>query len=54
LGLIVLPILVVTYKRVNARREAIMKAAGESGGLQYTDEELRRMGDKSPDFNYGI
>ena len=53
-GLVLLPIIVFTYKRINARREAIMKAAGESGGLQYTDEELRRMGDKSPNFNYGI
>jgi hypothetical protein len=53
-GLVLLPIMVFTYKRINARREGIMKAAGESGGLQYTDEELRRMGDKSPNFNYGI
>jgi hypothetical protein len=54
MGLVVLPIITITYKRINARREGIMKAAGESGGLQYTDEELRRMGDKSPDFRYGI
>ena len=49
-----LPIMVITYKRINARREAIMKEAGESGGLQHTDEELRRMGDKAPNFCYGI
>ena len=54
MGLVVLPIMVITYKRINARREAIMKGAGESGGLQYTDEELRRMGDKAPNFLYGI
>ena len=54
MGLAVLPIIVVTYTRVNARREAILKEAGESGGLQYTNEELKRMGDKSPCFRYEI
>jgi len=54
MGLVVLPIMVTTYNRINARREAIMKEAGESGKLQYTDEELRRMGDRAPDFRYGI
>jgi len=54
LGLVVLPTMVIAYKRINARREAIMKAAGESGGSQYTDEELRRLGDKAPSFRYAI
>ena len=54
MGLIVLPIIVITYKRANAQREAILKEAGESGGSQYTDEELRSMGDKAPKFRYGI
>jgi len=54
MGLIVLPILVITYKRINARREVIMKEAGESGGSQYTDTELRRMGDRAPNFVYGL
>ena len=54
LGLFVLPILVITYKRINAQKEAIMKGAIESGGLKYSDDELRRMGDKSPGFSYGI
>ena len=54
LGLIVLPIVVTMYNRINARREAIMERAARSGGLQYTDEELRKMGDKAPNFRYGI
>lgn len=53
-GLIVIPILVFSYNRINAQREAIMEGVGESGRLQYTDEELRRMGDKAPNFRYGI
>jgi len=54
MGLVVLPITVITYNRINARREAIMKESGESGRLQYTDDELRRMGDRAPGFRYGI
>ena len=54
MGLVVLPIIVIAYKRINARKEAIMKEAGESGGPQHTAEELRRMGDKAPCFRYGI
>lgn len=54
MGLIVLPILVLTYKRINVRRRVILKEAGESGGSQYTNEELRRMGDKAPNFYYEI
>jgi len=53
-GLVVLSIVVFTYKRANARREVIMKEAVEFGGLQYTDKELRRMGDKPPNFRYGL
>lgn len=54
MGLVVLLIMVFTYKRVNTRKEAIMKGAEEGGGSQYTEEELRRMGDKAPNFRYGI
>jgi len=54
MGLVLLPVVVITYKRINARKEAIMREAGESGRLQYNDAELRRMGDKAPDFYYGI
>lgn len=54
MGLVLLGAIVITYKRINARREAIMNAAGEGGGSRYTSEELRRMGDKAPDFRYGI
>jgi len=46
--------MVTTYNRINARREAIIKEAGDSGRLQYTDDELKRMGDRAPDFRYGI
>jgi len=54
MGIIVVLTLAITYRLINARREAIVKKAGESGGLQYSDEELRKMGDKAPNFRYGI
>lgn len=44
-GLVVSPATLFTYKRMNARRDAVMREAGEKGGLQYSDHELRRMGD---------
>ena len=53
-GFVALLILVLNYNRINARRDIIMKKARETGGLQYTDEELRRMGDKAPSFRYAI
>ena len=54
MGLVALPILVPTYKRINAQRDALMEGAGKSGRRLYTDEELWRMGDKAPNFRYGI
>jgi sugar phosphate permease len=48
LGLLLLPIVVYTYSRINTERGA------EIGGLRYTDEELRSMGDKAPTFPYWI
>ena len=53
IGLVVLPIILFTYSRINARRDAVMREAGQKGGLQfYSDHELRRMGDMAPDFRY--
>ncbi|KAF9645550.1 MFS general substrate transporter [Thelephora ganbajun] len=54
MGMAVLPFTVYAYKRINAQREALVKQGEESGGLKYTDEELRRMGDRAPEFRYGI
>ncbi|KAF9648245.1 hypothetical protein BDM02DRAFT_3155854 [Thelephora ganbajun] len=51
IGLVVLPIILFTYKRINARRDAVMS---EKGGLQYSDRGLRRMGDRAPDFRYTL
>lgn len=52
MGLILTPILVLIYTRINAKRDAIER---ESGGVRkYSDAELRRLGDRAPDFRYSL
>ena len=53
IGLIVVPITVFSYKHINARRDAAVKEANEQG-VKYTPEELRRLGDRAPDFRYTL
>ena len=53
IGFIALPATVIAYKRINARRDESVKVANERG-LKYTPEELRRMGDRAPDFRYTL
>ena len=53
IGFVSLPITVLTYKRINARRDAAVKDSKDRG-VEYTPEELRRMGDRAPDFRYTL
>ena len=53
IGFITLPIVVIAYKRINARRDAIVKEANEKG-TKFAPEELRRLGDRAPDFRYTL
>lgn len=53
IGLIFVALTVVSYKRVNKRRD-IWQREIEAHGIQYTVEELRRMGDRAPDFRYTL
>lgn len=47
IGFIALPpIVVYIYKRINAKREL------EMGHVQYTEKELKEMGDRAPEFRY--
>jgi len=46
-GFIAVVILRVSYQRINKRRE-------EQGTGMYTEEELSRMGDRSPAFRYKL
>jgi hypothetical protein len=55
MGFIFLPILVYCYKRVNAQRDATERLALERGDrVQYSDQELRDLGDCAPDFRYTL
>ncbi|KAJ7915251.1 MFS general substrate transporter [Mycena leptocephala] len=55
IGLICLPIAVVTYRRINSRRDEAARAALERGESNlYTRKELREMGDRAPDFRYTL
>ncbi|EJD40556.1 high-affinity nicotinic acid transporter, partial [Auricularia subglabra TFB-10046 SS5] len=52
MGILTVPVLVVSYRRINARRE---REVNETGGLhQITLEELHRLGDRAPDFRYTL
>ncbi|KAJ7045902.1 MFS general substrate transporter [Mycena alexandri] len=55
IGLICVPIAVVTYNRINKRRDEVARGMREGGEQHiYTPTELRRMGDRAPDFRYTI
>ena len=53
IGFVSLPITVLTYKWVNAKRDIAAKGGNERG-VRYTPQELRRMGDRAPDFRYTL
>ena len=48
IGLIVTPLVVLNYIRINRQRDGIAAA----GGIAYSDKQLREMGDRAPDFRY--
>ena len=53
IGLISTPILVLAYRRINARRDAVLREADEKG-VKLAPEEIRRLGDRAPDFRYTL
>ncbi|KAI0634516.1 MFS general substrate transporter [Trametes polyzona] len=55
MGLVLLPVMVITYMRANARRDAVQRDMEERGiKVEYTTEELRKMGDQAPGFRYTL
>ena len=53
IGYVTLPIAVIAYMRINARRDVLMKEMQEKG-IKLTPEELRELGDRAPDFRYTL
>lgn len=51
IGILLLPIVVCAYWRINKHKEMVLREV-EENGIKYTPEELRRMGDRAPDFEY--
>lgn len=49
IGYIALPITVIAYKRINAKREKLTQ-----NGITLTPAEIRRLGDRAPDFRYTL
>ncbi|KAK0463007.1 MFS general substrate transporter [Desarmillaria tabescens] len=47
IGLVCVPVAVISYTRINANREKEMQK-----GMNYSREELKKMGDRAPDFRY--
>ena len=53
IGFITLPIAVFTYIKINAQRDRIQREMEEQG-IRLPPEEIRRLGDKAPDFRYTL
>ena len=53
IGLTFLALTVVAYKIINKRRDAWQREM-KARGVHFTVEELRRMGDRAPDFRYTL
>ncbi|KAI0649688.1 MFS general substrate transporter [Trametes meyenii] len=53
IGFIAVPVTVLVYKRINARREELVREANETG-LKLSPAEIRRLGDRAPDFRYTL
>ena len=52
-GFIILSNAIKTYMRINARRDALEKEMEEKG-IKHSAEEIRKLGDKAPDFRYTL
>ena len=53
IGFIVLPLTVLNYMRINTMRDVYQKGADERG-TKLTPAEIRRLGDRAPDFRYTL
>jgi len=56
IGLLTVPLTILIYTHINRKRDALLKEISAGGGMavRYTTNEIREMGDKSPDFRYSL
>ena len=53
IALLLVPVILFLYARINKRRDAAQREAYEKG-VKYIPEDLRRLGDRAPDFRYTL
>ncbi|KAK7027995.1 hypothetical protein VNI00_015081 [Paramarasmius palmivorus] len=53
IGLITVPLVVLAYKRINSKREILLREA-EERGEKSSPEEIRALGDRAPEFKYTL
>lgn len=55
IGVISTPVIILTYMRINKKRDEAQRLALERGETnKYTTKQLREMGDRAPDFRYTL
>ena len=55
IGFITVPIAILSYMRINRKREEIGREGLERGEKnKYSNHQLREMGDRAPDFRYTL
>ncbi|KAF8965756.1 MFS general substrate transporter [Flammula alnicola] len=55
IGFISVPIVILSYIRINKKRDEAQREALERGETnKYTNQQLREMGDRAPDFRYTL
>ena len=55
IGLIAVPTVILSYIRINKKRDKAERVGLENGTVKkYTNQQLREMGDRAPDFRYTL
>ncbi|TCD71732.1 hypothetical protein EIP91_005498 [Steccherinum ochraceum] len=53
IGFVTVPLAIFIYTRINKKRDAL-EAEMREKGIKLSDDEIRRMGDRAPDFRYTL
>lgn len=54
IGLIFVPITVITYRRINLKRAEVIARMVDGSEKKLSPDEIRALGDRAPDFVYTI
>lgn len=53
IGFVTVPLAMYIYTQINKKRDALEKEMAEKG-IKMSDDEIRRLGDRAPDFRYTL